>query len=434
MSVAFEQLAEQALASMSDPVWNNRYDGVNQLSAIGVSVPPNVQALEMNANWCRLVVDSMAEVLTVDGFEGADVPDEWLRLVWGLWQSVNMRSMSHLAHTEALTQGLSYVLVGRGANVDRLQVKVLPQDNVAVEYTDGDVTGAVIVNNTVDTAGREIVQAAYYTPSHVETFTQTGNSWTQTKSSEGCVLVPVVPLVNRMRVTDTAGRSEMELVAPYADAASRTFTLLQFAVETMATPQRWIAGGDFSKFKRKDGSQMTATEIYTSAILMLGSGDAKTGQFEAANLSQIVGVLKEYAEMVSAMTGIPASMLGLTTGHPSSAEAMRAAKERMISRGELKQVLFGDAWESWARIVLAFNGLDYSRAGALSTVWRDIAVPSNSAKAAHLLQAHAQGVISARTARDGLPLSPEQRARENHNDIVNADSAYTPVDTIRAGY
>lgn len=412
--MSFESLVEQATQTVSDLTLNRRYDGENVLPSLGVSVPPNMRALEMNANWCRLVVDSMAEVLTVEGFECADLPDEDIRLVWNTWQASDMRTLSHLAHTEALTQGLGYVVVGRGTDTGKLRSRVLPKDNIGVEYTDGAVTGAVILSTVTDpTSNRDVLQAVYYTPDNIEVLHRQGTLWRTKETLEGCPLVPVIPLTNKTRVNDTHGRSEMLLVSQYADAASRSFTLLQFATETMATPQRWIIGGELDKFTRKDGSPMTTAEIYTSGILMLGAPNAKAGQFEAANLNQIVAVIKQYAEMVSAMTGIPASMLGLTTGNPESAEAMRAAKERMISRGELKQTLFGDSWEQWARTILAFNNKPLDKADSLSTVWRDIAIPSNSAKAAHLLQAHAQGVISPRTARDGLPLTPEQRAREN---------------------
>lgn len=50
---------------------------------------------------------------------------------------------------------------------------------------------------------------------------------------------------------------------------------------------------------------------------------------------------------------------------------------------------------------------------AIETLWRDPATPSKSAKAANALQAHAQGILSAHTAREALDLTPEQRAYED---------------------
>jgi len=48
--------------------------------------------------------------------------------------------------------------------------------------------------------------------------------------------------------------------------------------------------------------------------------------------------------------------------------------------------------------------------------WRDPAVASISSRNALMLQAQAQGVISAETAREYLGLSPEQIAREDRTD------------------
>lgn len=411
--MSFEGLLESAQVSLSDSDLNARYDGTRQLSQMGVSIPPKVRALEVVVNWPRLVVDTMAEVLTVDGFEAANMPDEAIASVWRVWQSSNMKSRSHLAHVEALIQGVAYVLVGLTED-GRVQTGVLPRDGVAVKYgSDGQVAEAVIVYEVETEQFTRVKRAAYYLPDSIEVFQETNGQWTRLSSQRGCGLVPVVPIVNKTRLSDVNGRSDMELVIPFGDAASRSFTLLQLATELLSMPQRYIIGGNWEKFRKRDGSQPTPEEIYLGTLMVSPDSNSKYGQLEGARLSEVIAVLKHCAEMVSAVTGLPVAMLGVTTQNPSSAEAMRAAKERMISRGEFKQDLFGDAWEQWARIVLAFQGVSLEGSDTLNAVWRDIAVPSNSAKSAYLLQAQAQGVISARTARDGLPLTPEQRSREN---------------------
>lgn len=65
------------------------------------------------------------------------------------------------------------------------------------------------------------------------------------------------------------------------------------------------------------------------------------------------------------------------------------------------------------RIALEMFGHPIDTADTLEALWRDPATPSQSAKAANLLQAQAQGIITAKTAREGLPLTPEQRAYED---------------------
>lgn len=424
--VSFELLLDRALATASDSELNARYDGEKTLSQIGVSVPPNVRALETVVNWCRLTVDTMAEVLMVEGFESATMPEVSLERIWSVWQSANMRTLSHLAHIEALTQGVAYAIVGgryRGGRLTGIRTIIIPKDATAIVVDDdGNVVEAVVGFTSSTEYGSTVEKAAYYTPNMVEVFQKVQGSWvkmsTETHRLDG--VVPVIPIVNKLRLSDVQGRSEMELVIPYADAASRSATLLQLAVEMLSMPQRWIVGEDLSRFKKQDGSTASPAEIYLGSFLTSKNPGVKFGQFDGANLEQVIKVLEYYARMVSAMTGIPLSMVGISTGNPESAEAMLAAKERMISRGELKQDLFGDAWEKWARVVLAMSGLPGGDM-PLNTVWRDIAIPSNSAKSAYLLQAHAQGVISSRTAREGLPLTPEQRTRENNDAAGRAD-------------
>ena len=312
-----------------------------------------------------------------------------------------------------MTQGISYALVSL-TDSGMITTGVLPKDGIAVSYgLDGAVAEAVIVYNMRTEQGSDVKRAAYYVPDRIEVYQETYGTWTKISSQRGCGLVPLVPIVNQTRLSDRQGRSDMELVIPFGDSASRSFTLLQLATELLSMPQRYILGGDLSKFRKADGSQPSMEEIYLGTLMVSPKPDVKYGQLDGARLSEVINVLKHCAEMVSAMTGLPVAMLGVTTNNPSSAEAMRAAKERMISRGELKQDVFGDSWEQWARIVMAMQGKSLDGAETLNAVWRDIAVPSNSAKTAYLLQAQAQGVISSKTARDGLPLTPEQRAFEN---------------------
>ena len=121
-------------------------------------------------------------------------------------------------------------------------------------------------------------------------------------------------------------------------------------------------------------------------------------------------------------------MLAVSGDQPVSAEAMTAAKERLNRRAELKQTLFGDALEDVARVALALYDKTPGNVSQLGLQWRDPATPSQNARSAALLQAHAQGVISAQTARDGLRLTPEQRAREDAKD-----AAADPITALYGG-
>jgi hypothetical protein len=228
--------------------------------------------------------------------------------------------------------------------------------------------------------------------------------------------VPVVPVVNKLRLGDVNGRSEMLEVMKLADAGSRSLTNLQVAQEILALPSRYLFADGLQKMKDQNGNPVSEIEVYLGRLLT-GPAGATAGQFPGADLGQIINTIKLYAQIVSSLTGIPPSMLGISTDNPASAEAMRAAKERLITKAETKQALFGDPIEEVMRIGLEMEGKSVEGLETLEADWRDPATPSQSAKAANALQAHAQGVISAETARDSLNLTPEQKARENARNV-----------------
>ena len=414
-----DALVEAAEASVSDAILNDHYDGTQQLDAVGISIPPRVRALEVVVNWPRLVVDTMAEVLSVIGFESAALDDEAIQQLWDTWQACNMDTLSHTIHVEALTQGEAFAVVGLRED-GSIRTTAHTKDGIAVRQTsDGEILEAMVVFEEDTEDGSRVKKAVHYTPETTATYQQVAGMWGQVSSAPGIGIVPVIPFRNVERITDVNGRSDMQAAIPFGNAASRSFTLLQLATEILTMPQRYIAGGDQSKFKTADGEQKTLAEIYLGSIMFAPSSDAKFGQFAGADLSQIIATIKASAGQLSAFYGIPLSMLGVSSeGNPESAEAMRVAKERMLTRGERKQDAFGDGWERWALLVLALSGRQVSPHERINSVWADIAVPSAAAKTASLLQAHAQGVVSARTARDGLPLTPEQRAREDQAEGV----------------
>lgn len=406
--MALETLRTQATIWPHRQKLNDYYKGSHRLDAIGVSLPPQVRVLEMTVSWPKMAVEVLDEVLNIEGFRtpGDDNTAETLR-TW--WQANDLDTYSHLAHTEAMVQGSAYALIGPGTSTTP-RITVHTSQGIAVERNHlGQITEAV-----QHYAHGEDTYLIHYTPgfnTHYK-ITSHGLSYQHTQPS-GTRYIPLVPFINRTRISDTTGTSEMQEVLALADAASRSLTNLQVAQELLALPQRYLFGDGLTTLKDQNGNPINKLQAYLG-MLWTGPKDAKAGQLPGADLSQIINAVKLYAQMVSSITGIPPSFLGIQTDNPSSAEAMRAAKERLITKAERKQALFGDAWEQVMRISLDM----YRPAGSqepvgLETLWRDPATPSKSAKAANALQAHAQGILSAHTAREALDLTPEQRAYED---------------------
>lgn len=414
--MSFESLLRECRPLAGWSRYSDYYEGEHHVDQLGVSLPPQVRILEMVANWPRLSIDVLVEALTVDGFSLAG-PDggRVSGLLRRAWSDQNMDSLAAMAHTECLIGGLACLLVERSEQ-GRVLTRVLDAHTRVAWECDpsGRVVEAMIRTNGSDGTRWARVfgldGCRWYRMS-------AGGRWVEEPSYRLSLpgVVPLIPMVNRVRPKDRRGRSEMDDVIPFADAASRSFTNLQVAQELLAMPQRYILGGATQVARRSDGTPVTQLEQYLGHYIT-GPADGKVGQLPGADLNAFISTIRMYAQMVSALAGIPPSMLGISTDNPASAEAMRAAKERLIARTERKQALFGDVWEQWARVVLAYAGMALEGLESLETTWRDPATPSQSAKNQMVLQAFQGGLVSGVTARELLPLTPEQRAREDAND------------------
>ena len=401
--VSFDTLV--ASVPVADSRFESYYEGRVTLDALGISLPPAARVLEMAAPFPKLAVDVLAEVLTPEGYLlGDDRDTPALLRRW--WQVNDMDTTVRLAITEALVQGSAYFVIGEGTS-DAPRITAHPRRGMSVRRDHmGRVVEAVRQYGPHDER-----HAAHYQAGRTDYYRRDGGRWVLVDTiRHGLSAPPVVPMVNMLRLGDVDGRSEIAEVAKLSDAASRSLTNLQVAQELLAMPTRYLFGEGLETLRDPSGNPVDKIAAYFGRFIT-GPSDAKAGQIPGADLSQIINSYKLYAQSVSAITGIPPSMLGISTDNPSSAEAMKVAKERLISRAEVKQQLFGDALEEVARLSLEYMGREVDVA-TLEVQWRDPATPSASSKAANMLQAHAQGVIGAETAREALSLTPEQKARE----------------------
>lgn len=392
------------------------YEGRRRLDAIGVSLPPNVRVLEMPVRWPKLTVDVLVRSLVLEGFTmaGGEVPHELHRIL----QANNFDSLLTLTLTEALVTGRAWVVAGGsimpGSNIPRLSAH-RGRDIVVKRDIFGTIAEAV---QTYTRGGVE--QKAVYTPGHLAVFAMQDGEEALIEEhdySDTYPGVPIVEVVNRTRI-GSGGTSEIEDIIELCDAASRSLTNLQIAQELLAMPTRYLFGDGVADQFTGDGRHPGLARLEAHfGHLLVGPSGSQAGSIPGADLQQIINSFRLYAAQVSAMTGIPASMMGVSSdSNPTSAEAMRAAKDGLISRAELKQHLFGDAVEEIARMVLQMAGVKVEGLETLEARWRDPAVASISSRNALMLQAQAQGVITSQTAREFLGLSPEQAKREDSHD------------------
>lgn len=388
------------------------YEGRARVAALGVSLPPQARVLEVQAPWAKMATDVIVEVLIPSGFITSNETDiEALRWIEQTWQFNDLDSQFNLAASEAIAVGAAYwVLSPPDEDSDYPYVRALDAKHAAVRL---DWQGRLVEGVAVYRVDADTVGATYYLPDGVVYYRRDDSSqeWLTDGAGRMDTWGPsIVPMYNRSRLSDKYGRSDIAEMASLVDAASRTLTNIQVGQEVAAWPLRLLIGDHSAQIL---DSMPDTMQAYIGNIMAAPAGsDIK--QLTGVDMTPIQNIYRLYALQISAMTGIPPSMMGVSAdSNPTSAEALRVAKDRLIARAENKQRQFADSLEQIARAICVMGGYDLEDPTALEVQWRDAAAPSVSAMMASALQAQAQGVLSSQTARDFMMLSPQQRERED---------------------
>lgn len=415
-----EIIAEVGIDSLTSRRLDDYYNGVARLHQMGLALPPELRDLQTVINWPRLVVDSLEERLDVEGFRlsGEGRPDDRL---WSWWQANRLDEESSLGHIEALVQGQAAVFVG--ANEDDPSTPLITVESLkGVRIRTNRRTGKVewVVRIYEWDHNDQPIRAAIYRPEVTLYYANVnGVGWQLEDTVEhGLPIVPVVPLINRSRLSARTGRSEMADIIPITDAACRTLSNLQGAQEMLAVPQRYVLGASADDFVDADGNKKTTWEAYLGRFLALEDSDAKVGQLAGADLRNFTEVINHYAKLVSSLAGLPPEYLGVANDNPSSADAIRMAETRLIKRAERRARSFGESWESVMRIgMLIVDGKLPDDAHRMETIWRDPATPTFAAKTDAVVKlftaknSRGESLLPLDAAREELGFSIEKRRR-----------------------
>ncbi len=114
-------------------------------------------------------------------------------------------------------------------------------------------------------------------------------------------VVPVVPLINRRRVLNMDGESELQEIAPLADAINKLATDLMTASEFHSMPRRWVTGLEIVE----DEAGMPVKPFSSSAgsLWQAESEDTKFGQFPEGELRGFIESIKSFKADFSSTGG-----------------------------------------------------------------------------------------------------------------------------------
>lgn len=385
------------------------YEGAPRLKAMGLSLPPEMQALSLVVNWSGQYVDALEERLDVDGFRLGDASqtDETL---WDWWQANNLDEESGLGHLDAMVTARSVVTVGSSED-DGAPPVIRVEPSGAMELAI-DPKSRQTLAGARDYArdGKSERRATLYVPNSTVHYEQVKGQWKVVdRDDHDLGVVAAVQLTNRARLGDRDGVTEMRDVMGLTDAACRSLTNLQGAQELLAVPQRVVLGATEADFQDQDGNRVPAWEAYLGRFLALGDKDAKVTQFNAADLRNFTEVINQYARLVSSVTGLPPHYLGFTSDNPASADAIRSSEARLIKRAERRARSFGGSWEQVMRLAMLIAGRDPGEATRLETVWRDPSTPTLAARADAVVKLYQAGILPLEATWEQMGYTPEYR-------------------------
>lgn len=333
-------------------------------------------------NWMRIVVDSCAERLQVQGFRldsGAtgDQLEIGDKAAWGVWQRNRLDSEQILAHTTAIVTGQSYILVGfddDGSSLIQVEhpahaiVEMEPSTRrrrLAGLRTFQDVDGSVVVTLYLPD---EIYWWRYQDRAFTLIETWGNNQPATGKNPLG--VVPLIPLVNSPTTAQREGESDVLPVVPLQDAVNKLVLDMMVSSEFAAFPQRWATGLEIPE--DESGNRQVPFQVALDKILTSADPQTKFGDFNAVNMANYTGPIKELVSHIAAQTSTPPHYLMNEGIKNVSADAIKSAEASLVAKVKRKMPIFAEAWEEAISLASFIDGIiPTPEAWSSEVIWVD---------------------------------------------------------------
>ena len=418
-----------------DQRFDRYYEGTQRLAHIGLAVPPELRKFETVLNWCRTVVDSVSDRMRMKAFylPGEQQASEALRESWD-YNNLDSESIAH--HQEMLILGRGFVSVG--ANEEDPEFPLIQVENprelaVDIDHRHRRLRAAVRVMPSENDAPGTPSNAVLYLPDSTMRLKRHQGQWVvEDRDDHGLGRVPLVMFLNRRRVGQWTGVSEMVDAIPLVDAAARSLTNLQLAGETHSVPQKYVLGMSKGDFVDAEGKPIPAWEAYFNAIWANQNKDAKVGQFAASDLSNFHNTVDHYASKLAGLYGLPARYVGITSVNPAAEGAIRAEEARLILNVEKKAALAGDGWGWVMGLVERFRTGEWVSGSRIKTDWFDAGTPTYAQRADALTKMYnsGQGILSREGVWEELGWSEARMERERSRFEAEARAGLVALEKV----
>jgi Phage portal protein, SPP1 Gp6-like len=363
--------------------------------------------------WARLVVDTIAERLHVQGFrspEGVQSEEQ----AWRLFEASALNADEWLVYTEALITGAGYLSV---SSADQEVARITPESvfEVTHEPEPGDrrAVAAALKLYPLDWEGRGWQVELYRPEATFRWLTElpaTSSSrlephqapidlderqraeiqWEEAEPftvPNPLLAVPVVPFENRATIIG-GGVSELEDCIPILRRIDKLILDKMLAAEFASFRQKWATGLEVPE-DPETGQKVEPFKAAVDRLWVNTSADGRFGTFEASDLGQYLTAIDSEIAALAAISRVPAHyLLQQNLANPPSAESLVAAESGLVAKVRERQRRFGESWERSLRLAFALEEGRVADGPSLEVVWADAEMrnPAQVADAAVKLQ------------------------------------------------
>ncbi len=356
------------------------YEGSQRVDQLGIAIPPELRRFETVVNWPRMVVDELERRLDVKSIYLPEKTEASADLQEA-WEANNLSSEIPLMIKEKMILGRGFVTVGTNEDDDEhplITVEPPREMGCLVEQRKRSMVAAIRAYRDYDGTWRRTL----YQPDSTTWLVATDRGWVvEDRDEHNLGKVPVVLFLNRRRLGNWWGTSEMADVIPLTDAAVRSLTNLQIAAESHSVPTKYALGvamGDF--VDAQTGKNLTTWESYFTSFMASANKDAKIGQLTASDLKNFHETINHYAQLVSSVTGLPFRYFAQTTVNPAAEGAIRAEETRWVKNAERQQVAAGDGLGWVSALYWRFKTGDWIDGNRIKVEWHDAGTPTFAQK------------------------------------------------------
>lgn len=340
--------------------------------------------IEFNANYCPLVIDTLAERLKVTGFTTDE--DAEAVLLWDWWQANRMDALQGIVHNATIQDGDTYVIVGWDNEKKIPTITYEPAYNgtegVKIIYSKNRRgTPAYAFKRWEGDSGLDRLNLYY--PNRIEKFIKVDQgSWSHfigdddtptwplpwVDGQNGSLGIPIIHYKNKDRGKNF-GSSELVNVIPLQNALNKAIIDLVAAADTTGFRIYWMIGDD------PDGLELIPGSWVYSTKPPQGEEGVEVGYFPGEDLSKLINFKDAFAVEIARVSRTPMHYFQIS-GHRPAEGTLKQEEAGLISRALNRQVTFGNAWEDVLqmakRLHVAFGDAPKVDLDALiSTVWKD---------------------------------------------------------------